>query len=46
LRCRLKEDLEVRAEAVARGRFLVANPAYPDDATERRLAEILAERLA
>jgi hypothetical protein len=42
---KLTETPEVRAEAVARAKALIANPAYPDDATVRQVAQLLADHL-
>lgn len=43
---KLEQTPEVRAEAVARAKALLANPAYPDDATVRQVSKILAAHLA
>jgi hypothetical protein len=43
---KLDETTEVRAEAVARAKALVADPSYPNDSTVRKVARVLAQHLS
>jgi hypothetical protein len=42
---RLDRLAEVRSREVAKGKALVANPHYPDEATVLRMSRLLAEKL-